>query len=167
MPLSEKLCQILQTGARKESDAHDFYLRAADGTDHPLGKRMFERLADEEAKHEQLLQSWADHGACPADAGFPETDPDILKRAQARIDRVVKPGAADVEAIQIGQEMERKAIAFYQEGADAAEDGESRKLLLRLKAEEDKHLALLADLYEYMRNPNLWSIADEHHHFDA
>jgi rubrerythrin len=167
MALSERMCGILEIGIRKERDARDFYLRAAKNTNHPLGKKMFGRLADEEAKHEQLLASWSRGGMCPRNVSLPATAPDILKRAHATIDRVVKPETGDLEAIELGQKMEREAIAFYQGAAAKAEDPEAKDLFSRLKAEEDKHLALLVDLYEYMRNPNLWSIRDEGAHFDA
>jgi rubrerythrin len=167
MTLSEAMCTILETGMRKERDAHAFYAEAAGRTEHPLGKRMFERLADEETKHEQLLAAWAEEGVCPATGEIPPSEPDVLARARAKIRERVQASTADLEAIQLGQEMERKAIAFYQDAAARTDQGDSKNLLLRLKAEEDKHLALLTDLYEYMRDPNLWSVRDERAHFDS
>jgi len=167
MALTERMCGILEVGIRKEQDAHDFYLRAVENTNHPLGKKMFGRLADDEAKHEQLLASWSRGGVCPRKVSLPAMPPDILKRAHATIDRVVKPETGDLEAIELGQKMEREAIAFYQDAAAKAEAPEAQDLFGRLKAEEDKHLALLVDLYEYMWNPNLWSIRDEKAHFDS
>jgi rubrerythrin len=167
MALTERMCGILEMGIRKERDAHDFYLRAAKNTNHPLGKKMFGRLADDETKHEQLLASWSRGGVCPRNVSLPATGPDSLKRAHAKINRAVKPETGDLEAIELGQKMEREAIAFYQDAAAKAEDREAKDLFGRLKAEEDKHLALLVDLYEYMRNPNLWSIRDEKAHFDS
>jgi rubrerythrin len=91
----------------------------------------------------------------------------MLKRGQAKLDQTVKPDAGDLEAIELGRDQERKAIQFYLDAAAQAQDQPSKDLLLRLKAEEDNHLALLTDLYEYMRNPNLWSVRDERAHFDA
>jgi len=167
MAISERMCEILEMGIRKEREAHDFYLQAADDTNHPLGKKMFGQLADEETNHEQLLASWLRGSVCPRKVSLPAAGPDILKRAHAEIGRVVKPETGDLEAIELGQKMEREAIAFYRDAADKAEAPEARDLFGRLKAEEDKHLALLVDLYEYMRNPNLWTIRDEHAHFDA
>ncbi|HUS44612.1 MAG TPA: ferritin family protein [Phycisphaerae bacterium] len=167
MALSEKMCGILAMGIEKERGAHDFYVRAGEDTKHPLGKKMFGRLADQETQHEQLLRSWSDQGACPADADLPSTDPGVLKRARAEMDKVVEPETGDLEAIELGQEMERKAIAFYQTSAAKAEDEASKDLLMRLKAEEDEHLALLSDLYEYMKDPNLWSVREGRAHFDS
>ena len=167
MALSEPLCGILSVGIRKEQAAQDFYRRAADNTDHPLGKKMFERLAGEETKHEELLRGWSAEGACPAGVAFPEPDHDLLKRGYAKVDQTVKPGTGDLEAIDIGRRMEREAIQFYLDGAAKADDQPSKDLLMRLKGEEDKHLAMLTDLYEYMRDPNLWSVRDERAHFDS
>lgn len=63
--------------------------------------------------------------------------------------------------------MEHNAILFYQDAAEVAEDQPAKDLFMRLKAEEDKHLALLTDLYEYMRDPNIWSIREGGAHFDS
>jgi len=94
-------------------------------------------------------------------------DPVLMKRGKAKIDKTVQAGTTDLEAVDIGRDMERKAIAFYADSAAKATDPGTRDLFLRLKAEEDKHLALLTDLYDYLANPGLWSIRDEHGHFDA
>ncbi len=167
MALSEHLCGILATGIEKEKAAHDFYLRAAENTDHPLGKKMFERLASEETKHEELLRNWSEEGTCPADATFEPPDEELLKRGYAKVDELVKGETGDLEAVEIGRKQERQAIRFYQDAADQADDQASKDLLMKLKAEEDRHLAMLTDLYEYMRDPNLWSVRDERAHFDA
>jgi rubrerythrin len=167
MALNKELCGILAVGQQKERAARDFYLHAATKTKHPLGKQMFERLAQDEAKHEQLLQNWANVGLCPVDVKFPPVDMEFVKKGRAKVEKIVKPETTDLQAIELGQEMERKSIAFYLDGAAKAEDQPSKDLFMRLKAEEDKHLALLTDLYDYMVNPNLWSVRDQRSHFDS
>ena len=167
MALSKQMCGILVMGAGKERAARDFYLQASRHTKHALGQKMFKRLSDEETKHEQLLQSWANQGVCPVDVTFPPLDKEALKRGRAKKAEAIEPDTTDLEAIELAQGMEREAIAFYQDAAAKAADDASRNLFVRLKAEEDKHLALLTDLYDYMVNPNLWSVRDQHSHFDA
>lgn len=167
MVLSDKLCGILNLGIQKEQAAHEFYVHAAENTDHELGKKMFGRLADQETQHEELLAGWAEEGECPADTEFPAPDEDMLERGHKEVDKIVAGETGDLEAIELGQQMERKAIQFYEDAAAEAEDQDSKDLLMRLKAEEDKHLALLTDLYEYMKDPNLWSVRDEKAHFDS
>lgn len=167
MALSDELCSILATGMEKERAAHDFYVEAADKTEDDLGKKMFQRLADEETKHEELLKSWSEQGTCPADAPSEGMDPDFVKKGSRKVAEAVQAGTGDLEALEFARKMERQAIAFYEESAEAADDDASRDLLLRLKAEEDKHLALVTDLYEYMKDPNLWSVREGKAHFDA
>jgi rubrerythrin len=167
MALGKDLCGIQAVGEQKERAARDFYLDAARRTKHPLGRRMFERLAGEETRHAQLLQGWANNGLCPVDTTFPPVDKEWLAKARAKIREAVKGGTTDLDAIELGQEMERKAISFYQDCAGKAADQPSKDLFLRLKAEEDKHLALLTDLYGYMVDPNLWSVRDQKSHFDS
>ena len=167
MALSKVLCGILATGAEKERAARDFYLEGSRKCTNPLGKQMLVRLADDEVKHEQLLQSWANEGICPADLTYPTVDKDFIKRGRERAAEAIQPETSDIEIIEFAQEMERNAIRFYRDAAEKADDQASKDLLLRLKAEEDKHLALLSDLYEYMKDPNLWSLREGGAHFDS
>ncbi|HUU93883.1 MAG TPA: ferritin family protein [Phycisphaerae bacterium] len=167
MALSKELCGILATGAEKERAARDFYLQGSRKCTNPLSKQMLVRLADDEVKHEQLLQSWANEGICPVDLVYPTVDKDFIKRGRESIAEGVQPETSDIEVIAFAQEMERNAIRFYQDAAQKADDQASKDLLLRLKAEEDKHLALLSDLYEYMKDPNLWSVREGGAHFDS
>ena len=167
MALSKDLCSILAAGAEKERAAHDFYAGAAGKVKNPIGRKMLGRLADEETKHEQLLQSWAREGACPAAPPAAGLDKDFIARGRQKVAEAVKAGTTDLEAIEFGRQMERQAIAFYQDAAAKVQDQASKGLLLRLKAEEDKHLALLTDLYEYMKDPGSGSVREGGAHFDS
>jgi len=167
MELSDHLCQILATGIEKERAAQAFYLEAADRTQNALGEKTFRGLAKEEANHETLLADWSANGACPADRGPSVLDTDFITKGRDTIAKTVQPDTGDLEALELGQRMERQAIAFYQAAADETPDDEAKALLRQLKAEEDKHLALLTDLYEYMKDPNLWSVREGGAHFDA
>jgi len=165
--VSKELCVILAAGVEKERKAHDLYLEAAAKTVHPLGKKMFTRLAEEEARHEQLLASWASEGACPASPASPPVDKDFVARELAKVKAAEKHDIGDLEAIELGRQMERKSIQFYTDCAAKAADRPSKDLFLRLKGEEDKHLAMLTDLYDYMANPDVWQTREGRAHFDS
>jgi rubrerythrin len=90
-----------------------------------------------------------------------------MKKGRAKVAETVKADTNDLQAIELGQEQERKAIEFYGDAAAKASDAGSKDLFSRLKAEEEKHLALLTDLYDYMVNPGVWSVRDERSHFDS
>jgi len=167
MALDKDLCGILAVGEQKERAARDFYLEASRRSRHPLGKQMFERLSGEETRHAQLLQGWANQGLCPVDVKFPPIDKEWLAKGRAKIREAVKAGTTDLEAIELGQDMERVSIAFYQDSAAKVSETAAKELFLRLKSEEDKHLALLVDLYDFMVNPELWSVRDERANFDS
>ena len=166
MALSKELCGILAAGVDKERKAHDLYLEAAGKTFHPLGKKMFARLAEEETKHEKLLESWAAEGACPVIAA-PPVDEDWLTQQLKKVAAAGKPNSGDLEAIELGRQMEKKSIQFYLDCAAKAPDKPSKDLFLRLKGEEDKHLAMLTDLYEYMVNPGVWQTREGRANFDS
>ena len=167
MAIGKDLCGILAVGEQKERAARDFYLEATRRTKHPLGKQMFQRLSEEEAKHAQILQDWANQGICQVESKFPPLEKNWLDKAKAKISEAVKADTSDLEALQIGQEQERKSIAFYLDCVTKVSDQPSKDLFLRLKSEEDRHLALLVDLYDFMVNPELWSVRDERANFDS
>ena len=106
-------------------------------------------------------------GVCPVDVKFPPIDKEFIKKGRAKVAEKVNADTGDLQAIEFGQDMERKSIAFYLDGAGKAPDQGSKDLFMRLKGEEDKHLALLTDLYDYMVNPDLWSVRDQRSHFDS
>jgi rubrerythrin len=158
MALNKDMCGILAMGAQKERAARDFYLEAARKTRHPLGKQMFDRLAGEETKHQQLLEDWANVDVCPVDVHFPPVDKDFIKKGRAKVAEKVKADTGDLDAIELGQEMERKSIQFYLDCAGKAADAGAKDLFTKLKAEEDKH---------FLVNPGLWSVRDERANFDS
>jgi len=166
MALCKELCGILALGAQQERASRNLYLQAAAKTKHPLGKKIFEQLAAEETNHDRLLQDWVSLGVCPVEVTLPTINRNFV-RGMAAVAERVKADTNDLAAIQIAQDMERKSIEFYNDCAAKVPDGASRDLFRRLRGEEDTHLALLIDLYDYLVNPELWSVRDQRSNFDS
>jgi rubrerythrin len=54
--VSQEASAILQQAIRDEEKAHEYYREAAEKVTEPLGKQMFEKLAEEEKLHARILQ---------------------------------------------------------------------------------------------------------------
>ena len=143
MALPQDVAQILELGIRKEQASHDLYLRAADQAADPWTKDVFEQMAGQENKHERLLREWRAEGRCPAPESAFEADHELVERGHARIDGHIEPTAGPEEAVDLGLDMERRAIASYDDPARRFQDDDARNLIRALRAEENKHIAVL------------------------
>jgi len=143
MALPQDVAQILEIGIRKEQAAHDLYLRAADQATDPWTKDVFEQIAGQENKHERLLRTWRAEGRCPAPESAFDAHHELIERGHAPIDEHIEPTAAPEEAVDLGLDMERRAIAYYDDLARRFEDDDARNLIRALRAEENKHIAVL------------------------
>ena len=143
MALPQDVAQILEMGIRKEQAAHDLYLRAADQVTEPWTKDVLEQMAGQENKHERLLRTWRDEGRCPAPDSAFESDHELIERGHAPVADYIGPAAGPEEAVDLGLDMERRSIAYYDDLAARFEDDDARNLIRALRAEENKHIAVL------------------------
>ena len=143
MALPHDVAQILEMGIRKEQAAHDLYLRAADQVTDPWTKDVLEQMAGQENKHERLLRTWRDEGRCPAPDSAFEADHELIERGHAPVEEHIAPAAGPEEAVDLGLDMERRSIAYYDDLAARFEDDDARNLIRALRAEETKHITVL------------------------
>ena len=112
MALSDALCKVLSTGMEKEQAAHDFYVEAAGKTKNPLGRKMFQRLAEDETRHEELLRSWSEQGACPAAAPAGGIDPEFIRKGREKVAEAVQPETGDLEALEFAKVATQHGITW-------------------------------------------------------
>lgn len=144
----------LKLAIERERGANKFYRQAADMTEDPDGKRMFNWLAKEELRHlaklRQQLNSVLDNNRWLE-----------WKRATAPIERTefpppsevtgtVKIGASERDALRKAIKAEREAIAFYKEAEDSTPDLHGKTVFKALAREEEGHLALLEEELEWI-----------------
>ena len=146
MALPEDVAEILELGIRKEQAAHDFYLRAADQATEPWTKDVFEQMAGQEDKHERLLREWRAEGKCPAPDEPLDMDHELIERGHAAVEEYIPAAAGPEEAVDLGLDMERQAIAYYDDLAARLDDEDAQSLIQALRAEEDQHVVLLGTI---------------------
>jgi rubrerythrin len=143
--------EIIREALLAEVKGHQLYLHAADTTEDPSVKAIFQSLARDEESHIQILKAQAksmfDSGKLDLGAVSPL---EVGAGSHAIIDdefkRSLKKGAFEMAAIGIGCDLEKKAIAYYSEHAEKTEDPELKKLFGWLSEWEKGHLAQLLDL---------------------
>ncbi len=145
---------ILEINGRK------FFNHAADVTHHPKGKKMFLHLAQEEVKHldrfskmfnEILGGSDWKKDLIPNDVSG---DAPLVEKLRESMKLEERKG--EIEALRIGMELERSAITFFQEAADATDDPVAKKIFLEIGEEEKFHFDLLQAQYDSVTGTGFW-----------
>lgn len=164
----------LELALNNEMREREFYLKHARRTRNPVGKIMFQEIADEELEHYQRLKDL--HGKWEKAEKWPETIPlsvkqtnvqDILKSTLKKVDEMPEADDDDIKAIEIATQFEAKGSEFYAELRDACTDPKEKAFFGLLAGIEREHYLSLKDTEEYMKDPESWFTKSEHHGLDG
>jgi rubrerythrin len=168
MELQERIdaLEIALTNERRE---REFYLKNAERTNNPVGKAMFERIAQDELEHHERLKDL--HTRLKAQDKWPETLPltvnktdirELLISVLKKIDKAQACDAGDREALRVAAEFEDKGVVFYRQLAASSSDEREKMFFELLSSIEYEHYLSLRDAEEYFDNPSAWFVKTEH-----
>ncbi len=141
----------LRIAIATERSGLEFYTRAARITRDPRGRRVFEKLAEEEKEHlatlearyQQLLQQDPQLESRPTFLFFKGAANGLFA---AGADQLTK-GVNDRQALMIGIRCERGSHRFFKRYGERFEDSEGKQIFLEFATEERAHLELLINEY--------------------
>ncbi len=142
----------LRIAIATERSGLDFYSRAARRTKDARGRRVFEKLAEEEKEHLGKLE--ARYRELLAADRTLESQPTFLffKGAAnglfAAGSEELKKGVDDRHALLIGIRCERGSYAFFKRYGERFEESEGKRIFLEFADEERVHLELLTREYK-------------------
>jgi rubrerythrin len=146
----------LQMAIQTEIDGYNFYQRFSERTEDPNARAMFERLAEDEVVHLELLRNtramlqdsgqWADYKGLPLE--LIEGSP-IFSRE--RVEQNVVAYTSDLSALRMAYLIERDAVDFYTRAAQQTGDPNGKRMFLDLVKMEQSHLDLLEGEYNFLR----------------
>jgi rubrerythrin len=146
----------LQMAIQTEIDGVNFYQKFAAQTQDSGARAMFERLAQDEAIHLELLQNtramleesgeWAEYKGVMLDEF--EAAP-IFSRE--RVEQNVVEYTSDLSALRVGYLIEKDAMDFYAHAAEQIGDPNGRRMFADLAKMERGHLNLLEGEYNFLR----------------
>lgn len=152
----------LEMAMKMETDAISFYTEAARKTVHPIGKKMFMAITDDEKQHLAMIsQILKGLDITPADVTplkkvktiFEAMKGDMMRKAEATHD--------ELEAFKMAMKMEKEGVAFYQETLSASKKEKERRLLERLIEEERQHYSIFANTCQFLENTGSWFLWEE------
>ena len=170
----EKTIEGLKYAIQMEIDGKEFYLKASRESTNEMGKKLLQRLAEEEDYHrrkfELLYQTIQKKKSWPAvdfqpDAG--QTLRTIFAQSMERADAGKTPLDTELEAVKIAMDMENESRDFYNSRAENASEEGEREFYEQVAIEEREHHLVLLDYYDYLKDPAQWFTKMEHPSLDG
>jgi len=153
----------IEIAIKMEKDAISFYQEAAEKTRHPVGKKMFLSVADDEKRHLQMLSEIFR----AVDIKITEVNPmqNVKTVFESMKDQMLERVSAtkdELEAFKIAMHMEKEGIEFYQNAESGAKAAKEKALFERLIKEEQQHYAIFLNTYNFMVDTGNWFMWEEH-----
>ena len=164
----------LEVALNNEMNEREFYLNHARRTRNPVGRAMFNQIADDELEHYQRLKDL--HGKWEKNHKWPETIPLTVKQTNVKmiLKDVIRKAAEmpeadddDLKAIEIATKFEAKGAELYTGLSNASMDPREKAFFALLAGIEREHYLSLKDTEEYLKDPSSWFTKKEHHGLDG
>jgi rubrerythrin len=157
-----------------EQEGRDFFLKAAERTQHPLGKQMFRSLADDEIQHlrrvTQVFEALKNKAGWPApspEKHSPKTFHTIFEEAKEHLKEIIAVQADEIEALKLGLTYEERGYKFYQDLAQKASSANEKDFYQQLAIEENSHYQIIQNTQKYMEKPWDWYADQEHQIYEG
>jgi len=161
-----EILKVLKESLAMEEKGYNFYKEGAEKIKNSLGKRMLNRLAEDELIHIQrikdiyqhLMDETADQIQLPREKveNFDQIFARMREQMQEAVEDLTEVGVDDEEIINVALELESHAKFYYQEAAEKANDQKVIAFYQRLAQEETNHYELLRKTNNYLENPALF-----------
>ena len=147
----------VELALKMETDAVKFYTEASGKVSHPVGKKMFLTIAEDEKNHIKMIEEVMKgleltiREANPVKAVktiFEEMKDKMMGRLEANTD--------DLEAFRIAMEMEKQGIDFYTKVKEEVKTEKEKKLFDRLIYEEQQHYKIFSETYTFLKDTGNW-----------
>jgi len=158
--INEQVEELVREAIKLEIRGREFFNQAADMTHNSLGKKMFQRLAEEEVKHLNAFSKLfsavihSDKWKQYVDAGKVAGNSEVIEELVARMKRA--EDKSEIEALRIGMELELKAIDFFKKCVETGDDPVARDIFITISDEERFHYDLLQAQYDSVTGTGFW-----------
>lgn len=165
--MSKTVREILIESLKGELQAVDFYSTVADDAASEEVKHYARQFAAEEEKHFQLLVDWVEQDGDPSLLaalrevrlllGEPSREPAALKAWKQQCSQAQPPASLwTLLAVAIAKESE--SITYFRELEEQVADPLTRRVLGKIRQDEERHKRFLEEQYEQLlreRRPSL------------
>lgn len=138
--------EVIEFAIEKEKDAVSFYEDASSQQKFSDAREMFKDFANEERKHQALLEGFLKGEKTIADYDL-KWIPD-MKRSDYLVDIPYEKGMSYADILRLAMKREEKALALYNKLAREIDNKELEQTFKMLSQEEAKHKLALETLYD-------------------
>jgi rubrerythrin len=138
--------EIIDFAIEKEKEAAAFYTEAAKQTSFAGVKESLEEMAQEEKKHQSMLENLESNKEVLKEYKF-KWIPD-MKRSDYMVDLKYQDGMSYTDILRLAMKREEQALQMYNELQKKTVNPEHIKLFKVLCQEEAKHKLFLETLYD-------------------
>ena len=153
----------IEIAIRMETDAIDFYREVAERTKHPVGKKMFLTIAEDEKRHLDMLSQIFKE----IDIKIEEVSPmknirTVFESMKDEMTERIEATTDELEAFKIAMQMEKESVEFYKRAGSEAQTEKEKSLFERLVKEEQEHYDIFANTYLFLSDTGSWFMWEEH-----
>ncbi|MBN1153802.1 ferritin family protein [candidate division KSB1 bacterium] len=158
---TNKIRAILSEAIKLEKNGLLKYLRFARNTNDITGKNMFIQLALDEYEHQDILEKQYMNNLNNDDWQMIEIPETTLEKLAPKItpkqERIRgSSGVAEIEALHIALDFEKKAMNYYLENASILDNEAGKEYLLRLADWEKAHYNIIQAELDYINQTGFW-----------
>lgn len=162
--IDDRVIELARTALNFELGGEHFYRHAAEITQNPLGKAMFQRLADEESGRMEDLHTLfsaiigsAEWNRLVAEETANSNPSNVVAEMEATVaHRGHGVVADDTQALRLAMEMQRKIIQLYKSLAAHTDDAVVAELLRKMIEEENFQYDNFQAQLDSVLNVGLW-----------
>jgi rubrerythrin len=153
----------VELAMKMEQDAIDFYGRAAELTKHPVGKKMFLSIMEDEKRHLKVNECILNRVKIDPEQASPlKAIKTIFADMKEHLAERVQATTDEMQALKTAMEMEKEGVEYYKKLAAEAKDPKEKKLFEMLISEEEQHYQVFANTYFFMSDSGSWFMWEEH-----
>lgn len=147
----------VELALKMETDAVSFYKEASEKVSHPVGKKMFSIIAEDEKNHIKMIEDVTKG----VELTIKEANPikvikTVFEEMKDEMMERVKAISDDLDAFKIAMDMEKEGIAFYKKIVNEVTTEKERKLFERLIFEEEQHYKIFSETYNFLKDTGNW-----------
>jgi len=162
----QDVSKVFEESIVMEEKGYKFYKENAEKIKNSLGKKMLNRLAEDERTHIQRIKEMyqqVNSGVVKEVKITPQNRDQfetifsrMKKQMEEAVGEVTEVGVDDEEIINIALELESHARFYYEEAVRKTGDEKVRQFYELLGKEEKNHYEILQKTHSYLENPALF-----------
>ena len=138
-----------------EKDGENFYRQLADASRTEGLQKIFEMLANEEVKHTKVIEGMKRNirETLLEDSPILDNVTNVFQNMKKLRQPLHIDATTETEMYRKARDIEKASREFYQNKAEESENQHQKQLLLKLAAEEAKHLRIMENIVEFVSRP--------------